>query len=127
MKVINPDTIAKPASRYAQAVEHSAGARRIVISGQVGVTPDGRIEEGLEAQCERAWTNVFAILEAAGYARTDLVRVVMYTTARGQVGVCRSVRDRMLDGHLCASTYLEIAGLAAPAFVFELEAEAVKE
>ncbi len=39
----------------------------------------------------------------------------------------RAVRDRMLGDHAPASTYLEIAGLARPEFLFEIEGEAVRE
>ena len=62
MKAINPDSVVKPASSYAQAVVHSAAAERIVISGQLGLRPDGTLEDGLEAQMVRAWSNVFAIM-----------------------------------------------------------------
>jgi len=127
MKVINPDTIVRPASKYAQAVVHAAAAQRIVISGQIGLRPDGTVEDGLEAQMERAWSNIFAILSEAGFAKTDIVRATIYVTQPGKVGVYRAVRDRMLEGHLCANTYLEIAGLASPEFLVEIEAEAVKE
>ena len=41
--------------------------------------------------------------------------------------VYRRVRDKMLEGHLCANTYIEISALAAPEFLVEIEAEAVKE
>jgi hypothetical protein len=37
------------------------------------------------------------------------------------------MRDRKLGGHLCAATYLEVAGLASPQFLVEIEAEAVCE
>ena len=59
MKTVNPDDVIKPASNYAQGVIHSAAAERIVISGQLGLRPDGSLEEGLEAQMERAWSNLF--------------------------------------------------------------------
>ncbi|HEX8164610.1 MAG TPA: RidA family protein [Beijerinckiaceae bacterium] len=38
-----------------------------------------------------------------------------------------TVRDRQFAGHAPASTYLEIAGLASPRFLVEIEGEAVKE
>lgn len=126
MKIINPDTVVKPASRYAQGVVHAASAERIVVSGQLGVRPDGKLEEGLERQMERAWSNVFAVMEAAGFARTDMVKATVFVTLPGQVGLYREVRDRMLAGHVCAMTYLHVAGLAAPDFLVEIEAEAVK-
>ena len=59
MKTINPDDVVKPASNYVQGVVHSATAQRIVISGQLGLAPDGSLEQGIEAQMERAWSNLF--------------------------------------------------------------------
>lgn len=127
MRAINPDTVVKPASNYAQAVIHAAGAERIVIAGQLGVQPDGTVMDGLEAQMEQAWLNVFGILEAGGFEKKHLVKATIFVTLPGQVAVYRAVRDRMLEGHLCANTYVEISALAAPQFLVEIEAEAVRE
>ena len=85
------------------------------------------LEDGLKAQTERAWNNLFGVLKAAGFEKRHLVKTVTYVTAPGQIALIREVRQRMLEGHVCASTYLEIAGLAIPAFVVEIEGEAVKE
>ena len=127
MKILNPETVVKPASNYAQAVVHSAAAERMLISGQLGLRPDGSLEEGLERQMERAWSNLFSILEAGGFEREHLVRATIYVTVPGSVAIYRAVRDRMLDGHVCANTYIEISALAAPELLVEIEAEAVKE
>lgn len=127
MQRINPDTVAKPASNYSHGIVHPAGAERLVISGQVGLAPDGTMADGVEAQAEQAWRNILNILAAAGFSRENLVRATTYVTVPGQVGVCRAVRDRVLEGHSCANTYLEISGLAAPGWLVEIEAEAIKE
>ena len=127
MKLINPENIAKPASRYAQGVLHQAAGQRLVISGQVGVKPDGSVEQGLEAQIERAWTNLFGVLDAAGFDKRHLVRITIFATVPDAVAASRTIRDRMLDGHVCASTYLQVAGLASPDLLVEIEAEAIKE
>ncbi len=127
MKSLNPDDIVKPASNYVQAVVHAATAERIVISGQLGLRPDGTLEDGLEAQMERAWSNLLGVMAAAGFAREQLIRATIYVTVPGQVELYRKVRDRALDGHRCANTYLEISGLAAPEFLVEIEGEAVRE
>ena len=126
MKILNPDNVVKPASNYAQGVVHAAGAERMVISGQLGLRPDGSLEEGLRAQMERAWSNVFAVMAAGGFEREHLLRATIYVTVPGQVGLYREVRDEMLVGHRCANTYLEISALAAPEFLVEIEAEAIK-
>ncbi len=123
----NPPTVIAPASRYSQAAEHGTGGRRLVISGQLGIRPDGSLAEGLEAQMEVAWDNLFAILRHAGMEVTDLVKATVFVTVPGSVGPYRAVRDRKLSGHAPACTYLEIAGLARPEFLAEIEGEAVRE
>jgi 2-iminobutanoate/2-iminopropanoate deaminase len=124
---INPPDVAKPQSNYAQAMIHKAGGERIVISGQLGVKPDGSLEAGFEAQAERAWMNVVAILKSAGFEIQHLVKVTTFVTEPGRTAAARAVRDKALGGHACASTYLQIAGLARDGFLIEIEAEAVKD
>jgi 2-iminobutanoate/2-iminopropanoate deaminase len=123
---INPDGAPKPASNYAQAIIHGAG-RRIVVSGQVGVTKHGRIVDGMEAQLRQCWTNLFVVIDSAGFRRDQLVKTVIYVTEPGQVALSRRIRDEMLDGLLVASTFIQVAGLAAPEFKCEIEGEAVMD
>jgi enamine deaminase RidA (YjgF/YER057c/UK114 family) len=126
MQTLNPPDIVKPASNYAQGVLYGPGAR-LVVSGQVGVAPDGALETGMAAQMERAWSNVFGVLRAADFDKRQLVKCTIYVTEPGQTALYREVRDRMLGGHICAMTYLQVSGLAAPGFLVEIEAEAVRE
>lgn len=126
-KPINPRAIAPPSSRYAHGIVHSARARRLVISGQVGLAVDGVLAEGLQGQLEQIWDNIEAVLREAGMVVTDLIRITAYSTVPGSVSAYRAVRDRRLGGHLVAATYLEVAGLASPEFLIEIDAEAVCE
>ena len=126
-RFLNPPTVIAPASRYSQAAEHGSWGPRLVISGQIGMSPDGSLAEGLEAQMEVAWDNLIAILHDAGMTVNDLVKVTVYVTVPGSVGPFRTVRDRKLAGHAPACTYLEVAGLARPDFLAEIEGEAVRE
>ena len=123
----NPKTVAAPASRYSQGVSHALDGRRLVISGQIGVRPDGSVVEGLEAQMAQCWDNLIAVLADAGMQVEHLVKVTVFVTVPGAVAVYRKVRDEKLRGHPCAMTYLEISGLASPAFLVEIEGEAVLE
>jgi enamine deaminase RidA (YjgF/YER057c/UK114 family) len=126
-RFFNPSRIAPPGSRYSHGVAHSARAHRLLISGQVGVRPDGSIAEGLEAQIDVAWDNLIEVLREGGMGVSDLVKLVSYCTVPGSVGIVRKVRQRKLGQHAPASTYIEVAGLAAPEFLFEVEGEAVSE
>lgn len=124
---IYPTDTAKPRSNYAPGVVHKSSGERLVISGQLGIRPDGTLEPTAAGQMERAWLNVLAIVRAAGFKTTDIVSVRMYVTEPGLTDSFRSIRDTMLEGHKCASTFLQIAGLAGPDLKVELEAEAVRE
>ena len=126
MEFVNPPDITAPASRYSQGVLVPAGARRLVISGQIGMTKDGKVADGLEAQLRQTWANIFGVLRAAGMAHIDLVKITSFVIDPKAVGLVRQIRDEMMQGHQPASTFLVVAGLAMPSLLCEIEAEAVK-
>jgi len=126
-RFLNPTAIAAPSSRYSHGVEHGLRGRRLVISGQVALRKDGTLAEGLEAQLGQCWDNVLAVLRDAGMEITDLVKATIFVTVPNAIAVSRRVREEKLEGHAPASTFLQVAGLARPDFLAEIEAEAVRE
>ena len=127
MKIVESKNTYKPPSNYAQGVVNAIEAERIVIAGQLGLKPDGTPESGLTAQMELAWSNVLGVMAAGGFQKQHLIRATIYCTVSGQVSVYREIRDKVLKGHLCACTYIEISGLTSPEHLVEIEAEAVKD
>ena len=121
LKRHNPSTVAPPFSRYSHGVEAPDNARWLYISGQVGVTPEGKMADGAEAQIEQAWRNVLSVLEAAGMGPRDLVKVTTFLISRADLPTARAVRDRMLQGATPASTLIFVPGLASPDWVVEIE------
>lgn len=119
----NPATVHTPGT-YSHAALVTAPARRLVISGQVGLTPEGKVAAGGEAQIAQALANLGAILAAHGMAPANLVKMTVFLTDPALIGAWRAARTTWLGGHLPASTLLIVAGLADPAFVVEVEAEA---
>lgn len=128
-KFITPKGIAAPASNYSHGALVTGSPRRLMISGQIGLDPDGSLAGGkpgdMAAQMERCWRNVFAILESEGMTKEDLIKVTVYVTRSDATALYRDIRDRMLDGHAPAATYVVVAGLASPDFLVEIEGEAV--
>jgi enamine deaminase RidA (YjgF/YER057c/UK114 family) len=122
----NPATVAKPASAYSHGIEVAPNARWLQISGQVGVTPDGRTAVGIEAQAEACWTNIKAILADAGMTIDDVTKVTTFLVNRDDVPAVRVVRDRHLGAARPASTLVVVQGLASPAWLIEVEAVAAK-
>jgi enamine deaminase RidA (YjgF/YER057c/UK114 family) len=127
MEFINPSDAPAPASKYSQGVVVPAGGRRLVISGQIGMTKDGKVLEGMEAQLRQSWQNILAVLRAGGMAVTDLVKITIFVLDPQAVGLSRQIRDEVMQGHQPASTFLVVAGLAMPSLLCEIEAEAVKD
>ena len=126
-RYLNPKTVPPPASRYSQAVAVGAPFKRLIVSGQLGIDASGALAEGMEAQLAQAFDNVLALVAAADLEATDIVKTTVYVTVPGSVALYRKVREAKLGKHQPAATYLEIAGLARPEFLVEIEAEAVRE
>ena len=124
-RTIQTDKAPPSFSAYSQAVEVPAHARTVYVSGQVGAQADGRIPDNSEEQHAQAWRNVFAVLDAAGMAKTDIVDVFAIVTSQDGVKTFREVRDRLFDGHLACSTIM-IAGLASPDWKIEIAVRAAK-
>ena len=124
-RVIHTAEAPPPFSDYCQAVETTDNVRWLHVSGQVGNNIDGQLDEGVEAQCEAAWSNVFAILEAGGMEKTDIVDVLAIVADYEGVPAYRTVRDRMLAGHKCCSTML-VCGLASPEWKVEIAVKAAR-
>jgi 2-iminobutanoate/2-iminopropanoate deaminase len=127
LKHHNPKTVAPPFSRYSHGIEAPDKVRWLHVSGQVGVTPDGKIVEGAEAQIEQAWRNVLSVLAAAGMGAHNLVKVTTFLIDRADLAPARAIRERMLQGAEPASTLIFVAGLASPDWLVEIEAIAVAD
>lgn len=125
MKCFNPPGIAPPASNYCHGVSVPAGARRVIVSGQIGIAPDGTIEATGEAQMRRCWSNLFAVLAAEGLGKEHLAKITVFITRPEDVGLYRTIRDEVLEGHAPGSTLLIVSGLASPELTVEIEGEAV--
>jgi enamine deaminase RidA (YjgF/YER057c/UK114 family) len=119
LQVLNPPSLPKPASRYAQAVAVEGAKRWLYVSGQVGVDAAGRLAADQHAQ---AFANVVAALQAAGLGLEHLVKLTVYVTRAEEVAAYRRARDAALQGREVASTLVIVAGLVHPDFVVEIEA-----
>lgn len=126
-RIINPRMLAAPAGGFAHGIVHSSKARRLITSGQVGLSPDGTLPEDVGGQMEQAFDNLEIILREAGMGVGDLVRLKLFCTVPGSAGIFRQMREKRLGPHRVTASYLEVAGLASPEYLIELEAEAVCE
>lgn len=93
-----------PADRHALYEQHgySAAIRSgslLFVSGQVGSRDDGSPEPDFEAQVERAFGNLKAVLAAAGCGLEDIVDVTTFhTDPENQFETIMKVKARHFSG-----------------------------
>lgn len=91
-----------PADRHAlyEAHRYSAAIRSgdlLFVSGQVGSREDGSPEPGFEAQVQRAFDNLSAVLKAAGCSFDDVVDVTSFhTDPQAQMETVMAVRQKAI-------------------------------
>jgi enamine deaminase RidA (YjgF/YER057c/UK114 family) len=91
-----------PANRHAlyEAHRYSAAIRSgdlLFVSGQVGSRDDGSPEPSFEAQVQRAFDNLLAVLEAAGCSFDDVVDVTTFhTDPPAQMEAVMAVRQKAI-------------------------------
>ncbi len=124
IQTLNPTTIAAPFGPYSQGIIAPAAGRWLHIAGQVGVGPDGALAEGFEAQARTAWSNLIAVLVAAGMTAADLVKVTTYLIDPADVPRLGPVRGHFLGDARPASTLVVVRALARPDWSIEVEATA---
>jgi len=124
----NPSTIAAPRG-YSHVVETKGPGRTVYISGQLGMTPDGKFAGApgdFRAQAVQCFENLKAALAAAGADFEHVVKVTNYLIDMAHLPIYFEVRDRYVDTkNPPASTTVQISRLARDGALYEIEAIAV--
>jgi len=120
----NPDPYA--AFNIAQA--YKAGDF-IFISGQAALDLQGNIigAGDFEAQAVQAFENLKAVLLAAGSGMDKLIKVTIYVTDMAHFGSVVAMRKRYFSPPWPADTLVEVAALALPELMIEIEGIALTD
>jgi enamine deaminase RidA (YjgF/YER057c/UK114 family) len=122
-----PSALRPPFARYSHAVEIPAGSRFVFASGQLGVAPDDSVPAGAEAQADLCFANIAAILDDAGMAMSDIVRINAFVTGREHMAGYMASRDRHVASPPPASTLMIVSGFTRPEFAVEIEVVAARK
>ena len=117
MKEIRSDAAPTPIGPYAQAVVHDG---LLFASGQIPIDPaTGALVDGdVEAQAERIFANLRAVLEAAGASLDDVLRATVYLTDLSLFPRVNAVYERHLGSEpKPARTTIGVAALPMGAAV----------
>ena len=122
----NPDTIHAPVGRYVHQIEVSGESRMLFMAGQVGKQLDGSVPPDPVDQLDVALRNVLNNLAAAGFEVSDLVKITTYVVGEIDGARRREVIERHLGDHIATSTLVFVSKLAAPEYLVEIDAWAVR-
>ncbi len=126
-RIINPWTW-QEAFGFNHGHEVTGADRTLYLAGQVSLDGDGQVvhEGDMAGQINKSIDNIEAVLEAAGMALADVVRLNIYTTDVDDLLANAAVLGRLSEaGCRYTSTLLGVARLAFPELLVELEATAV--
>ncbi len=111
---------------HSRGVAISSPGTLVLVSGQVGVRPDGSKGEGAAEQTRIAVDNIARILAEGGLELSDIASLRTYVTSREDIGAFVEVVRERLTGHRPASTILVVESLAAPGLLVQIEAVAAR-
>ena len=122
-KIINTSNAPKSVGPYNQAVEANG---TLYISGQLPVDPlTGAMPEGIVSQTRQCLQNVIAILEAANYSLSDVVKSVVLLADMGDFQAMNQVYATYYTENQPARVCYQVAKLPLGALV-EIETIAVQ-
>lgn len=126
IKRLRPAEIHPPLANYAHATEVPAGARWLVLSGQLGIGADGVIPKKTAAQADICFQNIGAILRNGGMDFGDIVRITTFLINEADLAGYMAVRDRYVADPAPASTLLVVKSFSKKQFMVEIEIIAAK-
>ncbi len=122
----NPTDVAAPVGPYTHGIEVPPGARLMFVAGQLGIAPDGTVPADARAQADQVWSNIRAILAAAGMGLEDIVQMTGYVAHPDHAEAYRSARLAAMGDLRPASTLIFVSRLADPKYLIEIDAVAAR-
>jgi 2-iminobutanoate/2-iminopropanoate deaminase len=108
---------------FSQGTIIPAGARILIVGGQNGVGPDGKVvSDTLEAQTEQALRNVLAVLGEAGATQADVAKLNIHVAAGQDINAGYAASAAVWGAHPTAITVLVVPAFADSGKLVEIDA-----
>jgi 2-iminobutanoate/2-iminopropanoate deaminase len=108
--VIHSDRAPKAVGPYSQAIKYGGV---LYVSGQIGLVPEtGKlVADDVESQARQVTRNLSAVLNEAGAALTDILKVNIFLTDMGYFPRVNGIYAAWLTGHRPARATVAVAAL----------------
>jgi len=120
-RVISPDVAEPPADRWSNCLVVDGVA---YVSGMTarGADPTALASMDEYAQAKVIFGKIKSLVEAAGGAMSDVVKITVFLTEISNNTRVWEARREFFTGDFPASTLVEVSALAAPEILVEIEA-----
>lgn len=108
---------------YSQAIE-AKGV--IYTSGQIGLTPQGVLVEGIEAQARQVLNNLSEVLKAGGSSLQNVVKTTIFLSNMDDFALVNAIYAEFFGEHKPARSTVAVKALPKGALV-EIECIALKQ
>lgn len=101
----------------------------VYLSGQAAIDLDGNIvgNGDFDAQAEQVFKNIALLLETAGSSMEQIVKVTIYLTDMANFSKIVELRERHFSPPYPADTIVQVASLALPELMIEIDVTAICE
>ena len=129
-QVIHTDKAPAALGPYSQAVSVNLASKDtkgtlVFCSGQIGIDPaTGNLREGFEAQVDQAFTNMQAVIAAAGGEMSGIAKLTLFLTDLANFGLVNAKMEALFQQPYPARSTVGVASLPKGA-LFEVEATLV--
>ena len=121
-QVIQTDKAPNAIGPYSQAVVAPAGST-VYLSGQIGLDPatGDLVSEQVEEQVRQAFSNMGAVIHAAGGSLHSIVKLTLFLTDLADFSIANTVMSELIPEPFPARSTVQVAALPKGA-LFEVEA-----
>ncbi|OLT34290.1 hypothetical protein BJF84_07960 [Rhodococcus sp. CUA-806] len=127
-QVLSPSTVWDPGAQLlSQCVVVRDVERTLYLSGQTAITADGSFDGvgDVDAQIRLSFENIRLILDAASGALDNVVKLTVYFRDIGDLDIYTGILGELFPETRPAQTVVEVARLAMPELLVEIDAVAV--
>lgn len=127
--ITNPAELHDPSGFGYSHVAHAENNPLVFIAGQYGSGADGQVvASDFDTQAERAFDNLGTALRAVGLDYPNVLRLGTFVVDHDldRLATIGKLVDRHWGKAAPAQTLIQVAGLALPGMLFEVDAVAVR-
>jgi 2-iminobutanoate/2-iminopropanoate deaminase len=109
---------------YSQAWRVDEPGSLVFVAGQGPMSAEGELVGAgdFEMQARHTLANLAAVLDQAGAALDTIMKLTVYLTDIANLRDYGRIRAELMPGHAPAGTAIEVAALAVPGMLIEVEA-----